>query len=52
MRLRVLIVLLVAFVLPLVPAAQQRVANGPYDPPGTFSILGFDPETGEVGAAV
>jgi uncharacterized Ntn-hydrolase superfamily protein len=22
------------------------------DPPGTFSILGFDPETGEIGAAV
>ena len=53
MRLRVLIVaLFVAFVLPLVPAAQERVANGPYDPPGTFSILGFDPETGEIGAAV
>jgi uncharacterized Ntn-hydrolase superfamily protein len=30
----------------------QRVANGPDDPPGTFSILGFDPETGEIGAAV
>ena len=27
-------------------------ANGPTDPPGTFSILGFDPETGEIGAAV
>src|SRR5689334_19238471 len=24
----------------------------PNDPPGTFSILGFDPETGEIGAAV
>ena len=23
-----------------------------HDPPGTFSILGFDPETGEIGAAV
>ena len=56
MRARVLIVLLVALVpalaLPLLPSAQQRTANGPYDPPGTFSILGFDPETGEVGAAV
>jgi uncharacterized Ntn-hydrolase superfamily protein len=31
--------------------AAPRV-NGPNDPPGTFSILGYDPETGEVGAAV
>ena len=36
----------------------QRGATGsgapydPYDPPGTFSVLCFDPETGEVGAAV
>jgi uncharacterized Ntn-hydrolase superfamily protein len=41
----------VALVLPLLPSAQ-RVANGYTDPPGTFSILGFDPVTGEVGAAV
>src|SRR6476620_4420529 len=26
--------------------------NGPGDSTGTFSILGFDPDTGEVGAAV
>lgn len=26
--------------------------NGPDDPSGTFSILGFDPDTGEIGAAV
>src|SRR6188472_2631341 len=26
--------------------------NGPTDPTGTFSILGFDPDTGEIGAAV
>lgn len=32
--------------------AQQREVNGPTDPPGTFSILGYDPETGEIGAAV
>ena len=36
--------------LPL--GAQERGVNGPTDPPGTFSILGFDPETGEIGAAV
>jgi len=57
MRARLLIGLVVlaglaaAFVMPMGTSAQ-RVANGPYDPPGTFSILGFDPETGEVGAAV
>jgi uncharacterized Ntn-hydrolase superfamily protein len=32
--------------------AQQREVNGPTDPPGTFSIIGFDPATGEIGAAV
>ena len=54
MRTRLLVVLIVAlaFTLPLLSSAQQRTANGPYDPPGTFSILGFDPETGEVGGAV
>ena len=31
---------------PVQPLAQE------WDPPGTFSIIGFDPETGEVGAAV
>ncbi len=51
-RMGLWMVLLVAFVWPLAPSAQDRVANGPYDPPGTFSILGFDPETGEIGAAV
>ena len=58
MRARLLISLVVALTLgaalamPLLPSAQQRTANGPYDAPGTFSILGFDPETGEVGGAV
>ena len=33
------------------PRAQQAPAFD-NDPPGTFSILAFDPETGEVGAAV
>src|SRR6185436_9708095 len=27
-------------------------ARGPWDPVATFSILGFDPDTGEVGGAV
>src|ERR1043166_4054172 len=26
--------------------------TGPNDPPSTFSILGYDPNTGEIGAAV
>ena len=58
MRARLLISLVVALTLgaalamPLLPSAQERTANGPYDAPGTFSILGFDPETGEVGGAV
>jgi uncharacterized Ntn-hydrolase superfamily protein len=51
MRARAILILLVLALLPIVSAAQ-RTANGPTDPPGTFSILGFDPETGEVGAAV
>ena len=42
-----LLVTLFAF-LALAPAAPRAVQ----DPPGTFSILGFDPETGEIGAAV
>ena len=38
----------------LQPAGQasRPEANGPYDAPGTFSIVGYDPETGAVGAAV
>lgn len=35
------------------PAAAQRVeASAPWPPVATFSILGYDPETGEVGGAV
>lgn len=41
-----------AFTATLTLGAQQREVNGPTDPPGTFSILGFDPDTGEIGAAV
>jgi uncharacterized Ntn-hydrolase superfamily protein len=32
--------------------AQQQHASLPFDPVATFSILGYDPETGEVGGAV
>ena len=41
------VVLAAAIVAPLAVLAQQ-----PTDPPGTFSILGYDSESGEVGAAV
>src|SRR5262245_32526926 len=54
MRLRSISFVLIVVSVELVSAqsGSQRVANGQYDPPGTFSILGFDPETGEIGAAV
>jgi uncharacterized Ntn-hydrolase superfamily protein len=53
MRLRLLIVLLVAFAVPFAPSAPSALES-PQEPmgTGTFSILGFDPETGEIGAAV
>ena len=44
---RILIVLIIA--VPLAPAARQQP---PWQPPSTFSILGFDPASGEIGAAV
>src|SRR5215510_13883088 len=55
MRSHVKLALVFAAIAPLVLAAQRPSglpANGPTDPPGTFSILGFDPETGEIGVAV
>jgi len=32
--------------------AKYDFSNLPWDPPSTFSILGYDPDTGEIGAAV
>lgn len=34
------------------PALGQKPSHLPPDPPGTFSILGYDPATGELGGAV
>jgi uncharacterized Ntn-hydrolase superfamily protein len=34
------------------PQHPSTEVNGPFDPPSTFSILGFDPRTGELGGAV
>ena len=49
---RLVLCLLILGCVSFVGFAQQREVNGPTDPPGTFSILGFDPDTGEIGAAV
>lgn len=54
--LRAALLLIVAATLPVSAGSGQwppspRV-NGPDDSTGTFSILGFDPDTGEIGAAV
>jgi uncharacterized Ntn-hydrolase superfamily protein len=34
------------------PSVYLRAQSAPQEPPGTFSILGFDPATGELGGAV
>lgn len=52
---RIALIALLA-VMPLLLSAQQvklpDFSSLPWDPPSTFSILGFDPATGEVGGAV
>lgn len=51
-----LLLLVAALILPTSGAAQQQAVaeteRGPWPPVATFSILGHDPETGEVGGAV
>jgi uncharacterized Ntn-hydrolase superfamily protein len=47
---RLIITLLLALLA--VPIAGQNPPEGLPEPPATFSILGYDPETGEVGGAV
>ncbi len=49
---RVMLLLLAVLSFTFTTRAQQSAVNGPTDPPGTFSIIGFDPDTGEIGAAV
>ena len=53
-RLTLIGVALAALTVSMSGSVQATPQNGriPNDPPGTFSILGFDPETGEIGAAV
>jgi hypothetical protein len=36
----------------IVPLRAQAPSNLPFPPVATFSILGYDPQTGEVGGAV
>src|SRR5438067_5922641 len=42
---------LLAVLIVAIPLLARQVKL-PWDPPSTFSILGYDPNTGEVGAAV
>jgi uncharacterized Ntn-hydrolase superfamily protein len=44
--------LILAAPLLLVTRQGKNVMDRPWDPPSTFSILGYDPQTGEIGAAV
>jgi uncharacterized Ntn-hydrolase superfamily protein len=50
MRLPLILATLIVAALTVVPNAQQ--SSFPADPVATFSILGYDPATGEVGGAV
>jgi uncharacterized Ntn-hydrolase superfamily protein len=58
MRYRLTVALGAIVLMPILLLAQRPAppapaeVNGPDDPPGTFSILGFDPRTGELGGAV
>src|SRR5215472_16261861 len=45
-------VLILAFCLALGLLATARQTTEPWPPVATFSILGYDPDTGEVGGAV
>ena len=49
---RLLIPLVIALIAAAAPGAAGQDAAAPFDPVATFSILGYDPETGEVGGAV
>src|SRR4051812_31657573 len=54
-RISRLVVMIIALAAPFMVAASQQVPDFsklPWDPPSTFSILGYDPNTGEIGAAV
>lgn len=50
--LSILLVVLTSLSAAPVRGSSEQQASLPYDPVATFSILGFDPATGEVGGAV
>jgi uncharacterized Ntn-hydrolase superfamily protein len=53
MRVPLKITFAALMLLPLLASAQRPLAEDRTPlPPGTFSILGFDPDTGEIGGAV
>src|SRR5262245_55270689 len=52
LRTRVLTLPALVFLIALFAEQPAPPPDTTAEPPGTFSILGFDPETGEVGAAV
>lgn len=58
MRVPLRLAVLLAIAVPIMASAGGtgpigvQDPSGPWNPPGTFSILAYDPETGEIGAAV
>ena len=52
MRRTTTLLLLTALLVTAAAHAQPKKAELPFDPVATFSILGYDPKTGEVGGAV
>jgi uncharacterized Ntn-hydrolase superfamily protein len=46
------LILVALALVPVAASARQAVPKQPLPETGTFSILGFDPDTGEIGAAV
>src|ERR1700752_5300780 len=52
-KLTAFLVVLTVLAISIAPAASQKSSSTtPWNPVATFSILGFDPQTGEIGAAV
>src|SRR6185295_10442943 len=52
MRRMTLLPLVILLLLGAAPTPPPTTRNLPFDPVATFSILGYDPKTGEVGGAV
>src|SRR6187455_887848 len=55
MTMRLTVVMLISIAIAATVLIGAQIVNPPqppWDPPSTFSILGFDPQTQEIGAAV